>query len=171
MATMVKSSATIPTRLIELVQQISERDKWPSVSEYIRSCVMSEMLSPEMYDAYRHENNLPPVPLRGPNNEQYAVLSIEDYMEKTNLSLTGKFHFTMPQDMLDWLDNKSKEHNLSKAKLLVILILKDLAHEHAYMNYRSIFDKVWLYSYFRNNLHCIHEDDPDQDISTIPGGA
>lgn len=168
MATMVKSLATVPTRLIELIHAIVERDKWPSASEYIRSCIMSEILSPEMYATYRLENGYPPVPVRGPDNETYAILSIDDWMEKTNFSPTSKLNFTMPQDMLDWLEIKSKEHNLSKAKLITILIMKDLAHEHTYLNYRSIFDKVWLYKYFREVLHCVHEDDPDQDASTIP---
>ncbi len=169
MSKMVKCSGNIPSALLPLMNKRVEQEKLSSVSEYIRNALMEEKLSPEMYLAYRRESDPSyNTPDRGPNNENYCLLSIETYMENTDMAPTEKIHFTLTQELMDWVDAKAKAHDLNKTKLITILIIKEIADENVYLNYRSIFDKPWMYRYHREVFHCVHEDDPDQSTDNIP---
>lgn len=169
MSKMVKCSGNLPKALIPLMNKRVEQEKLSSVSEYIRNCIQEEILSPEMYLAYRRESSPSyEFPDRGPGNENYCLLPIDEYVETTDLSDTEKIHFTLTQELMDWVDAEAKAHGLNKTKLIVILIIKEIADENAYLNYRSIFDKPWMFRYNREVFHCVHDDDPDQSTDNIP---
>jgi len=169
MSKTVKCSGNFPKELLELMKKRVEQENLSSVSDYIKNALMEEILSPEMYLAYRRESDPSyNMPDRGPNNENYCLLSIDTYMDGTNFSDTEKYHFTLTQELMDWVDAEAKAHNLNKTKLITILIIKEIADENVYLNYRSIFDKPWMYRYNREVFHCVHEDDPDQSTDNIP---
>jgi len=164
-----KCNANFPSKLLEMIKRRVEQENLSSISEYIRNIVMEERLSPETYLIYRRESNPSfDLPDRSHNNERYCLLGIDEYIDNTDLSVTEKLHFSMPEEMLKWLDETATEHKLTRTRLLIILMMKDLAHGEAYFNYRSIFDKPWLHKCFREVMHCVHDDDPDQSTNTIP---
>ena len=96
MSKMVKCSGNLPKVLIALMDKRVEQEKLSSVSEYIRNCIQEEILSPDMYLAYRREASPSyEFPDRGLNNENYCLLSIDTYMEETDMSPSEKVHFNL----------------------------------------------------------------------------
>jgi len=153
----VKCSANLPSRLIALAQKRMEDEKVSSFSEYLQNIIMEERLSPATYILYRIERN-PDCGISDPYSP-CRLLTTDDWLENSNLGELEKINFSLPEDLLSFLDVSAKEAVLTRTKIITICMMRDLSEQNVYLAYRSIFDKPWLYKFFRKEFNMKHEDD------------
>lgn len=156
---MKRCKFTLLTTFVENMDRRLKETNIPLRGAYIDLLLAQDVLSPEMYEEYKRDA----LPKHEGATEWSGIYTeVEAWVSDVDHTKTQEVSVNLSTEAFQWLEDKSKEHKITKAKYIAILICKDTCHEEAYMNYRSILDKVWLYKYWRDTYDQIHPDDPDQ---------
>lgn len=156
---MKRCKLTLLTTFVDNMDKRLQESNLALRGSYLALLLAQDNLSPEMYEEYKRDL----MSKQDGIKDWSGILTDMDFwMEKMNYKDTQEVSVNLPDEAFQWLEDKSKEHKITKAKYIAILICKDTCHEDAYLNYRSILDKVWLYKYWRDTYDQIHPDDPDQ---------
>lgn len=146
-------SVTLPQTFVNLINEITE-----NVSQYIRVAIAKYYLSPEAFEEFRNSEEVT-------YNISVPIVSLKRYMgiQKEILGETKKVNVKLDESFVESLKKEADERNLSVSKWIGILVFLLLGDVEPVMAYRSLFDKVWLYKFWRDNYDEIHPDDPDQE--------
>lgn len=161
---MKKCKFTLPKIFSDLMAERVKELGLPSKSLYLQLLTASTSLDPQALRLYIEEYW---TGIRGPEvwstPRDTPLWSIDDWLDRTNLTETVELTVNLPKETLDWLDEKCQHYDTTKSKMLACIICQDTCHEEVYMNYRSIIDKKWLYEYWVQNYGCRHPEDTTKD--------
>jgi hypothetical protein len=136
-----------------------EDENIASLSDYLQVVLMKDRLDPNMYLEYRRQQF--PDHLNYDSTQSY-LLTTDDWIANSNLGELRRVNFSLPEDLLSTLDCDAKVAGLTRTKIIVIGLMRDLSEPYVYYSYRGIFDKVWLYKFFRTEFNMKHEDDTEE---------
>lgn len=158
---MKRCKLTLLTTFVENMDRRLKESGIPLRGQYIDLLLAQDSLSPEMYEEYKRDLVSK---LDSFIDWSDIYTDVDAWLDDVDHTKTQEINVGLSPEAFQWLEDKSKAHKITKTKYIAILICKDTCHEEAYMNYRSILDKVWLYHYFRTayDNEQIHPDDPDQ---------
>lgn len=144
---------TIPQTMVDLVGEVTD-----NLSQYIRVAIAKYYLSPEAFEEFRNSEEVT-------YNISVPIVSLKRYMgiQKEILGETKKVSLKLDTSLIELVKKEADERNLSVSKWIGILVFLLLGDVEPVMAYRSLFDKVWLYKFWRDTYDEIHPDDPDQE--------
>jgi hypothetical protein len=157
---MKKCKFTLPKLFADLMSERVKELGLPSKGLYLQFLTAATSLDPQALSLYIDTHWTGTQPIEVWTTPRHPPMwSIDNWLDKTNLTETVEVTVSLPKEVLEWLDTKGDHYQITKSKFLACLICQDVCHEEAYMNYRSIIDKKWLYEYWIQHYDCRHPED------------
>lgn len=146
-------SVTIPKIMVDLIEKLTS-----NTSQYVRLAIAKFYLTPDRFAELKAEADVSydtDSPLIKLEEYYYVQAAFIGDMKKVSLKLEDEF--------IKLIEKDAELRRLSKSKMVSVIVCCMLADKGTMMCYRSLYDKVWLYKFWRDNYDEIHPDDPNQE--------